>query len=64
MRSHLVSQWVYDILDKDGVPALLDIYINATRPYTPAHFYEEVQGMADGLEGAIPYQTILQVALV
>ena len=61
------------------MPAALDLTAELTAPYTPKHFFEaraaprvkhasltslqEIQGLADALDGAVSYKTILELQM-
>ena len=66
-----------DVFIKDGAEAVLMLIADLTAPYTPKHFFEaralpvatrltrvqELQGMADGLDGAVSYNNLLQMQM-
>jgi hypothetical protein len=43
-----LPKFLQDAIDKYGPIIALDITYELTKPYTPAHFEEELQGLADG----------------
>lgn len=45
-----------------GLPYALELTYNATRPYTPEHHYETLQGMADG--SGLDYMTIVRMSMI
>ncbi|KYR00879.1 acid ceramidase-like protein [Tieghemostelium lacteum] len=43
-----LPKWVVELIDKYGFKMALDLVADASKPYTPSYFYEEMQGVADG----------------
>ena len=39
---HNARQIILDVLEKDGVPAALNLTAQLTAPYTPAYYFEEM----------------------
>eukprot|EP00042_Codosiga_hollandica_P049930 m.587845 g.587845 ORF g.587845 m.587845 type:complete len:423 (+) comp57990_c1_seq2:175-1443(+) len=58
-----ILQDIQKIILEDGVPAALMFTAELTAPYTPAHFFQELHGVADGLEGAVSYTELLQLQM-
>lgn len=44
-----------------GVEGALKLIAKLTAPYTPAHFTQELQGLADALDGAVSYEMLLEL---
>eukprot|EP00056_Hartaetosiga_gracilis_P014210 m.239995 g.239995 ORF g.239995 m.239995 type:complete len:436 (+) comp14353_c0_seq1:60-1367(+) len=52
---------IQKIIEEDGVPAALQFTYDLTKDYTPQRFFDEMQGLSDGLNNTIEYKTIVQV---
>jgi hypothetical protein len=50
---------VRDFIVTYGLEGALDLTIDATKPFTPARFLDEMKGMADG--SGVSYQTIMRM---
>ncbi|EFA74526.1 acid ceramidase-like protein [Heterostelium album PN500] len=48
-----------DLIEKAGIGAALDLTAVLTKDFTPQHFFDEMQGLADG--SGIPYKTVLRL---
>jgi len=57
--------WVRDDIAKVGLEVLLELTLDATRPYTPNYWFEEIQGLHDAINSAtVSYRDILHVMLI
>jgi len=58
-----LPKFLQDIVATDGIEAALALTAELTAPYTPAHFTEELQGLADALNGSVSYQRMLNLQM-
>jgi len=54
--------WIQTMVEEYGVPAALDATYLLTRDYTPAHWFDELQGLADGC--GLTYTQIVQIHML
>ncbi|EGD75487.1 hypothetical protein PTSG_06561 [Salpingoeca rosetta] len=54
---------IQEIILKDGPQAALQFEVDLTRKYIPQHFFDELKGIADGMNGTMSYDEILQFHL-
>jgi len=54
--------WLQNMIATFGLDAALDLTYYATLDYTPAHFYQEMQGISDA--SGIDYNTLVRVHMI
>merc|ERR1712137_148908 len=57
-----LPQWAQEVIDKFGTAFLLDLTWELCKDYTPQHFKDEMQGLADG--SGLPVQQIIQMHMI
>jgi len=57
-----LPEWMQKMIGEKGLPYLLDKTWEWTKPYTPQHFVEEMQGLADG--SGLTMQQIIQLHMI
>ncbi len=58
-----IPDFLKEVILKRGIIFALDLTIELTKPYTPASFYEELQGIADAVP-SVSFQTILRLQML
>jgi isopenicillin-N N-acyltransferase-like protein len=54
--------WLSDMIANFGLEVALDVIADLTAPSTPAHFYQELQGLADAT--GVDYKRLLRIHLI
>eukprot|EP01147_Barroeca_monosierra_P002763 gene2762-5620_t len=54
---------IQEIILKDGPTAALQWEVDLTRKYIPQRYFDEIKGLADGLNGTISYDALLRFHL-
>lgn len=54
--------WLADIIANYGLEVALDVIADLTAPSTPAHFLQELQGLADAT--GVDYKRLLRISLI
>lgn len=57
-----MPKWLVDFIAVNGIPAALDLTANLTAPFTPAHYTEEIRGMAAG--SGLPVKLITELNMI
>eukprot|EP01114_Cavostelium_apophysatum_P018333 TRINITY_DN5657_c0_g1_i6.p1 TRINITY_DN5657_c0_g1~~TRINITY_DN5657_c0_g1_i6.p1 ORF type:complete len:445 (-),score=105.18 TRINITY_DN5657_c0_g1_i6:1206-2540(-) len=57
-----IAKWIAEV----GLDVLLDLTADATSPYTPSYWFEEMKGLADGVNNAtaVTYDSVYKLSLL